>query len=289
MAERTVNRQKQAQESYKLKDVEKSKTTHDTCPCDAAEEKHKIAHGQFVKSIIYGGLDGIVSTFVIICSIEGADFNPVYALVLGFSNLIGDAISMGMGDYLSATADIEHQKTEYKREKWEFDVNPEGEIEEMIELLEERGVSHDDAEVIMRTTAKYPDIFMDQMMYYELGFMPLDENEKPAKQGVVTFFAFCLFGLVPLLSYVLFGLLPWETYDTINRVNLSFAISCIATAITLFVLGAVKANFSGEKWAVSGLKVAVMGALACAASYLIGFLIARYMLKEDAQTELCNV
>ena len=76
------------------------------------------AHGQFVKSIIYGGLDGIVSTFVIICSIEGADFNPVYALVLGFSNLIGDAISMGMGDYLSATADIEHQKTEYKREKW---------------------------------------------------------------------------------------------------------------------------------------------------------------------------
>ena len=62
-------------------------------------------------------------------------------------------------------------------------MNPEGEIEEMIELLEEKGVSHDDAEVIMRTTAKYLDIFMDQMMYYELGFMPLDENEKPAKQG----------------------------------------------------------------------------------------------------------
>ena len=38
--------------------------------------------------------------------------------MLGFSNLIGDAISMGMGDYVSATADIEHQKTEYKREKW---------------------------------------------------------------------------------------------------------------------------------------------------------------------------
>ena len=51
----------------------------------------------------------------------------------------------------------------------------------------------------------------------------------------------------------------------------------------------LQANFSGEKWAVSGVKVTVMGALACAASYLIGFLIARYMLKDDAQTELCNV
>ena len=62
-------------------------------------------------------------------------------------------------------------------------MNPEGEISEMIELLEERGVSKEDATLIMRTTARYPDLFMDQMMYYELGFMPLDEDEKPAKQG----------------------------------------------------------------------------------------------------------
>ena len=62
----------------------------------------------------------------------------------------------------------------------------------------------------------------------------------PLFSGVVTFFAFILFGLVPLLSYVLFGLLPWETYDSIDNVNLSFAISCVATAITLFLLGAVK-------------------------------------------------
>lgn len=283
-----ADRQDQAKKSFKKNDVEMSKTTHDTCPCDAAEEKHKIAQGQFIKSIIYGGLDGIISTFVVICSIEGGSFNPVFALVLGFSNLIGDAISMGMGDYISSTADIEHQKTEYKREKWEFDVNPEGEIAEMIELMEESGVSHEDAELIMRTTAKYPDLFMDQMMYYELGFMPLDENEMPAKQGVVTFFAFILFGLVPLLSYVLFGLLPWETYDSIDNVNLSFAISCIATAITLFLLGAVKANFSSEKWFLSGIKVTAMGAVACAASYAIGYLVSHFLLK-DEQAELCDV
>lgn len=55
---------------------------------------------------------------MVICSIEGGSFNPVYALVLGFSNLIGDGISMGVGDYLSSKADMEQQQTEYQREKW---------------------------------------------------------------------------------------------------------------------------------------------------------------------------
>lgn len=263
-------------QSFQQQDVEMSKLTHDSCPCDAAEEKHKISQGQFIKSIIYGGLDGIISTFVVICSIEGGKLNPLYALVLGFSNLIGDAISMGVGDYLSSTADREHQMTEYKREKWELDTNPEGEISEMIELLEEKGVSHEDAELIMRTTVKYPDLFMDQMMWYELGFMPLDDD-KPAKQGVITFLAFCVFGLVPLLTYVLIGFTPWQKTGH----NLPFTVSCCTTAITLFILGSVKANFSNEKWAVSGVKVAVMGSIACAASYAIGYIVSFYLLRDQ--------
>ena len=275
-----VNRDKLVHKSYELKDAELSKATHDACGCVAAEEKHKISQGQFIKSIIYGGLDGIISTFVVICSIEGGKFNPLYALVLGFSNLVGDAISMGMGDYLSATADREHQLTEYKREKWEFEVNPEGEISEMIELLEERGLSSVDAELIIRTTAKYPDIFLDQMMYYELGFMPLDEDEKPAKQGVVTFFSFCFFGLVPLLTYVLCGAIPWDKYDNIHGTNLSFPLSCIATALTLMILGAVKAYISNQKWLVSSVKTMLMGTVACAASYAIGFLISKFLIKQ---------
>ena len=65
----------------------------------------------------------------------------------------------------------------------EFEHNPEGEITEMIELLQDKGVSPEDTELIIRTTAKYPELFLDQMMYYELGFMPLEEDEKPIKKG----------------------------------------------------------------------------------------------------------
>lgn len=272
--------------SFEMKDVALSKQTHDACGCTPAEEKHKIAQGQFIKSLIYGGLDGIISTFVVICSIEGGSFNPLYALVLGFSNLVGDGISMGVGDYLSSKADMEQQQTEYQREKWEFEHNPEGEITEMIELLIEKGVSPEDTELIIRTTAKYPELFLDQMMYYELGFMPLEEDEKPIKKGFMTFLAFCVFGLVPMLSYVGFGYVPWDTIPALKGFNPTFAISCVATAATLLLLGAVKARFSNENRILSSLKTLFTGGVACAIAWLIGFFLSKFFLNEE--TDICN-
>lgn len=273
-------------ESFAMKDAALSKQTHDACGCTPAEEKHKIAQGQFIKSLIYGGLDGIISTFVVICSIEGGSFNPLYALVLGFSNLVGDGISMGVGDYLSSKADMEHQETEYQREKWEFENNPEGEITEMIELLQEKGISPEDTETIIRTTAKYPELFLDQMMYYELGFMPLEEDEKPIKTGFLTFLAFVAFGLVPMLSYVGVGYIPWDSIEGLNGVNPTFPISCVATALTLLLLGAVKARFSNENKIISSLKTLFTGGIACLIAWLIGFFLSKYILKSEE--DICN-
>jgi len=309
MADSTDNTRDQlVHKSFEMKDVDLSKQTHDACGCTPAEEKHKIAQGQFIKSLIYGGLDGIISTFVVICSIEGGSFNPVYALVLGFSNLVGDGISMGVGEYLSGKADMEHQQTEYQREKWEFEHNPEGEITEMIELLQDKGVSPEDTELIIRTTAKYPELFLDQMMYYELGFMPLEEDEKPIKKGRIhhvlcylcthssppthikrgfmTFLAFCAFGLVPMLSYVGFGYVPWNTVTALKGFNPTFAISCVATAATLLLLGAVKARFSNENKIISSLKTLATGGAACVIAWLIGYFLSKYIIDEDH--DICN-
>ena len=68
--------------------------------------------------------------------------------------------------------------------------------------------------------------------------MPDDENESPAKQGLVMFGSFITFGAIPLISYIIVEAAADEPDDVIP-----FIIACILTAITMFVLGLVKVGF----------------------------------------------
>ena len=51
--------------------------------------------------------------------------------------------------------------SEKEREQWEFENYPEGEIKEMAEIYQSRGVGKEDAQLIVDTMAKYPDFFVD--------------------------------------------------------------------------------------------------------------------------------
>jgi vacuolar iron transporter family protein len=68
--------------------------------------------GELLKSIVYGGLDGAINTLVIILTaIAGA--TPASKIVaFCAAAIVGDGIGMGLGDYLSARAEIEYIKTE---------------------------------------------------------------------------------------------------------------------------------------------------------------------------------
>ena len=67
------------------------------------EEDHAGSSAKYVKNIIYGGLDGIITTFSIIAAAVGASLEPKYIISMGFANLLADGISMGLGDYISST------------------------------------------------------------------------------------------------------------------------------------------------------------------------------------------
>lgn len=115
---------------------------------------------------------------------------------MGFANLLADAISMGLGDFISSKvrrnrghqgagwvcvsaetrgtppshpshpfpmprlqAELEFEVLESTREKAEFKAYPEEEIAEHAKLLVERGVSEEDALNVSNVLARYPDVF----------------------------------------------------------------------------------------------------------------------------------
>lgn len=149
---------------------------HETRVVTSSDEYHK-TEGGLLKPMIFGGLDGILTSFAIVAGAAGGNLSSGVVLILGFSNIFADALSMGVGEFLSSKAENEWILSERRREEWELENYPEGEIREMVDLYMEKGMSRQDAESVITTMAKYKDFFVDIMMTQELQLqVPEDDH-----------------------------------------------------------------------------------------------------------------
>jgi VIT1/CCC1 family predicted Fe2+/Mn2+ transporter len=256
----------QAKKQYSALDVEGSKRIHNTI----AAEKHAGAAGQYIKSIVYGGLDGIITTFAVVASIAGAGLEVGVVIIMGFASLFADGISMGMGDFLSSKAENDYTNEERKREEWECEHYIEGEINEMVELYVQKGMSREDAERVVGIMSQYRDIFVDTMMVEELGLSSDDPHESPIKNGLVTLGSFLLFGCVPMVSYVIAVSVKSPGHEA-TALNWTFFVAAGMTLATMFLLGALTSKFSPSKWYVSGMWILLNGGAAAVVAYFIGW------------------
>lgn len=158
---------------------------------------------EYIKDIVYGANDGIITTFTVIAGVIGASLSYRIILILGFANLIADAISMAASNYLGSRSEIELIKKESGN---------------------------------------------------------TDEKEKKIVWSAVsTFWAFVAAGSLPLLPFVVFA-------D-----GGTLLISTSATALTLFIVGAARSFITELHWFISGLEMLVIGGIAAAAAYFIGY------------------
>lgn len=54
----------------------------------------------YLKDIVLGANDGIITTFAVVAGVAGAQLPAVVVLMLGMANLVADGISMGASNYL---------------------------------------------------------------------------------------------------------------------------------------------------------------------------------------------
>ena len=248
----------EAREAYKTGNVTESIKAHDQ---NAATEKHKVG-GDFIKSAVFGGLDGICTVFAIVAGGFGSNMAIYVILILGVSTLIGDAIAMSVGDYMGTKSEIEFQKAEREREEWEVENNPEGEKLEMEEIYVGKGISPEDARLLVETFSKNPKTWVDIMMVEELGL--LDSDESPIKNAMTTFGSFMIFGFLPLIPYIAGVSVNSSTGGSI------FGASVGLAGGAMFLLGAIKSRFVGKNFVLSGAETLLMGTISAGTAYLIG-------------------
>lgn len=245
--------------AFKKRDKKLLRTSHGT-----HTEMHEGESGKYLKSWVYGGLDGIITTFAVVSGVIGAGLEASIILILGFANLIADGISMGVGDYLSTKSEREYYDLEKRRETWEVNNHPKGEIDEMIEVYEKNGFSKEDSKKMVKLLSKNKKFWVKTMMHEELGLMK--ENISPVKHGFVTFVSFLIFGLIPLSLYV---------FSAVFNVSISngFLLTSAFAGVAMFVLGSAKTRFTGKNWIRSGLETLTIGGVAASAAYFVGVLL----------------
>ena len=252
-------RVKNAKKAYKKYDAIASRKAH-----DKGYENQAGNEGKYLKSVIYGGLDGIITTFAVVAGVAGATLSGGVVMIFGFSNLIADGLSMAIGDYLSTKSENEYNAMEKDREAWEVETYIEGEKKEMVDIYMDKGVTREDAITMVDILSKHKDAFVDVMMVEELGI--LENTDSPIKNALATFLSFFVFGFIPLIAYVLSTFVP-------GMKSIAFTLAAVLTGTTLFVLGALKVKVTGAKWYKSGLEMLIVGGLAATAAYLVGYLL----------------
>jgi VIT1/CCC1 family predicted Fe2+/Mn2+ transporter len=59
----------------------------------------------YIRDIVYGANDGIITTFAVVSGVAGGALSPVAVVVIGMANLAADGMSMGVGNLLAIRAD----------------------------------------------------------------------------------------------------------------------------------------------------------------------------------------
>jgi VIT1/CCC1 family predicted Fe2+/Mn2+ transporter len=254
----------EARKAFQRKDLSASEAAHSPDAIARASEEHGAASHKYIGDMVYGGLDGIVTTFAIVSGVAGANLGAGIVLILGLANLLADGLSMAAGAYLSLRSEREYYQREREREAWEVDHFPDGERLELVELYTAKGYSEEDAETLVNIQSKNKETWLDEMMVQELGLLP--DDRIPILSGAATLGAFVIAGSVPLLAYLL-GLFVSLDPGT------SFAITLGLSGLALFGLGAAKVLITKGKWFRSGMEMLVVGGLAAGVAYLVGYLL----------------
>jgi VIT1/CCC1 family predicted Fe2+/Mn2+ transporter len=257
-------RLEEARKAFQKGDVKSSAFAHSHKSIKEAAEEHGGAGSQYLGEMVYGGLDGIITTFAVVSGVAGAQLGTPVILILGLANLFADGFSMATGAYLSSKSEHEYYRKEWEREAWEVEHFPDGERAELLEVYRNRGYTEDEARQLVEIQSREPKRWVKAMMLDELGMM--EDESNPLVNGLITFVSFVIAGSVPLIIYLLGLLFPVST-------EIAFPISLALSALALFGLGAAKVLVTKLNPIRSGLEMLIVGGLAAGVAYVVGALL----------------
>ena len=91
--------------------------------------------------MVYGAIDGTVTTYAVVAGVAGGGLDAPVVLVLGTANLVADGFSMAVANYLGIRSEERRWHRIQRDEERHIELVPAGEREEVRQLLARDGLS----------------------------------------------------------------------------------------------------------------------------------------------------
>lgn len=220
-------------------------------------EKHMVHRIGWLRAAVLGANDGLVSTSSLVVGVAAAGSGATAVLIAGLAGLVAGAMSMAAGEYVSVSSQSDAERADLAKERRELAEMPEAELEELTQIYVSRGLDRNLAEqVAAQLTAG------DALAAHardELGISETIET-RPVQAALVSALTFSAGAVVPLVVALL---------APASQITLFVALT---TLLALAVLGGLGASAGGARIGRGALRVTFWGALAMAATALVGTL-----------------
>jgi len=218
-------------------------------------ESHRTAHIGWLRAAVLGANDGLISTASLVVGVAAASTTRAPILIAGVAGVVAGAMSMAAGEYVSVSSQADTERADLEREGRELATDAAGERHELAAIYVARGLTPDLARQVT-----------EQLMAHDaLGAHARDElgitdtsTARPLQAALASAGTFAVGAMLPVVVAAVAPLPMLSPLVTGSAL------------VLLAVLGALAAQVGGAPRWLGAVRVMFWGALAMAASALVG-------------------
>ena len=221
-------------------------------------EDHLGKSRQYMRDIILGVNDGLVSTFLLVAGVVGGGLTATQVLLTGIAGALAGMISMGIGEYLATKSQEEVFAAEMKLEAKHLKEHRDHERDELRHMFGEMGLTGDDLDTVVNIINDSDEAMMGVMAGLEFGVVDT-EKRNPYLAGLASAGLFFLGALPCVLPFVVFD-------DT----QTGLLVAAFLAGIGLLAVGATKTVMTKTSPLLSALENLGLGFAGGVLSYSVG-------------------
>ena len=217
-------------------------------------EDHRAHRAGWLRAAVLGVNDGLVSTASLMIGVVSAQKND-FVVTAGLAGIAAGAMSMAVGDYVSVRSQNDIEESDKKLEMEHLAIDPEGELEELTQIYQERGISRETAEKVAQELHAHDALsahLRDELGQHE------STKARPFQAAVASAISFTAGGFLPLLG----ALAPSLGQKALSIIGI--------TVIGLVIAGVISAKTAGSSVIRTTGRIVLGGGLGMAITALVG-------------------